>query len=94
MILYVLLFLGGALLSWNYFRARDNSRLPPKIPGAIPILGHLLALGDFPCKILLNWKKKYGPVYIVKFGSFRTVVFNDTKSVKEAFKLVAFNDRP
>ncbi|CAG7724585.1 unnamed protein product, partial [Allacma fusca] len=63
-------------------------------PGALPLFGHLLALGDFPCKVLLNWKQKYGPVYRVKFGSFRTVVLNDTKSVKEAFRLAAFSDRP
>ncbi|CAG7817168.1 unnamed protein product, partial [Allacma fusca] len=64
------------------------------VPGALPILGHLLALGDFPCKVLLDWKKKYGPVYLVKFGSFRTVIFNDAKSVREAFKLVPLSDRP
>ncbi|CAG7731053.1 unnamed protein product, partial [Allacma fusca] len=51
-------------------------------------------LGNFPCKVLLNGKQKYGPVYRVKFGSFRTVVLNDTKSVKAAFRLAAFSDRP
>ncbi|CAG7719775.1 unnamed protein product [Allacma fusca] len=73
MIFYLLLFLGAVLFLWAYFRdpANLNSRLPPKVPGGLPLFGHLLALGDFPCRVLLNWKNKYGPVYLVKFGSFR-----------------------
>ncbi|CAG7722304.1 unnamed protein product, partial [Allacma fusca] len=73
MIFYLLLFLGFVSFLWAYFwdPANSNSKLPPKVPGALPIFGHLLTLGDFPCKVLLNWKKKYGPVYLVKFGSFR-----------------------
>ncbi|CAG7819746.1 unnamed protein product, partial [Allacma fusca] len=55
MIIDVILFVGVLLFSWIYFRDTkySKSKLPPKVPGALPILGHLLALGDFPCKVLL-----------------------------------------
>ncbi|CAG7657709.1 unnamed protein product, partial [Allacma fusca] len=40
------------------------------------------------------WKKTYGDVIGVWFGSYRTVVINDAKLVREAMSMNVFTGRP
>jgi len=50
----------------------ENKKNKNQTPGPrpLPILGHLPLLGNEPYKTLLEWKKIYGPILSVKFGSF------------------------
>lgn len=42
----------------------------PEIPGALPVFGNLLQLGNLHCKVAGEWAKKYGwPVYQTRLGN-------------------------
>jgi len=43
---------------------------------------------------MIEWKKKYGPVIGINFGSFRTVVIHGHELIREAFNSPSFSGRP
>ncbi|KAF2728738.1 cytochrome P450 [Polyplosphaeria fusca] len=57
----------------------------PEIPGALPITGHLLQLGDDHATVCEKWWRKYGhSVFQIRLGNTRAVVVNsfaDCKSI-------------
>lgn len=57
----------------------------PSGPRALPIFGNILQLGDRPHEKMLEWTKKYGPIFKVYLGSELVVVLNGTDMVREAF---------
>ncbi|KAI3959395.1 hypothetical protein MKW98_018985 [Papaver atlanticum] len=65
---------------------------PPEVAGAWPILGHLPQLiGSTPLfKILADISDKYGPICIVRFGMYPTLVVSSWEMSKECFTT---NDR-
>ncbi|CAG7815157.1 unnamed protein product, partial [Allacma fusca] len=66
----------------------------PPGPIGLPLLGHLPLLGSSPHKTLWDWKKTYGPLNGIWFGSYRTVVINDPKLIRESMNTNAFAGRP
>ena len=69
----------------------------PEVPGAIPIFGHLLKLGDDHATVCEKWWRQYGrSVFQIKLGNTRAVVVN---SFDDARKMLvghqsAVIDRP
>jgi cytochrome P450 len=92
MITEFLVFIVVLVVSLSFLKQKPKN-FPPG-PLGFPILGHLPLLGQSPHKRLLEWKKTYGPVIGVWFGSYRTVVINDAKLIREALNMNAFSGRP
>ncbi|KAJ3297021.1 hypothetical protein HK104_000938 [Borealophlyctis nickersoniae] len=70
----------------SYFLLRgdkNNGRKLPPGPRALPILGNLHQLGDFPHKLFAEWAKTYGDLTSVWFGSQLVVVINTHKAAKD-----------
>jgi phenylacetate 2-hydroxylase len=68
-----------AVLLWKISTATDVSHIEglPEIPGALPVVGHLLALGDDHATVCENWWKKYKhPAFQIRLGNTRAVVVN------------------
>ncbi|KAI0485039.1 cytochrome P450 [Xylariaceae sp. FL0804] len=69
----------------------------PEIPGAIPVFGHLLKLGDDHATVCENWwKKGLGSVFQIRLGNRRAVVFNSFEDCRRALvgHQSAMIDRP
>ncbi|KAH9909915.1 cytochrome P450 [Xylariomycetidae sp. FL2044] len=69
----------------------------PEVPGAVPIFGHLLKLGDDHASVCEKWwKQGYGSVFQIKLGNRRAVVFNSFEDCKRALvgHQSAMIDRP
>ncbi|CAG7733179.1 unnamed protein product [Allacma fusca] len=86
-----LILVAVGLVFWEYL-IRPRQFVPG--PRGIPILGHLHLLGPQPHKTFIKWKKLYGPMIGIWLGSFRTVVIQDAKLVREGLNLSAFSGRP
>ncbi|KAK5106840.1 hypothetical protein LTS08_000963 [Lithohypha guttulata] len=55
----------------------------PEIPGAVPIFGHLVKLGDDHATMCEQWWRKYQTsVYQIKLGNTRAVVVNSFDDVR------------
>ncbi|CAG7785858.1 unnamed protein product [Allacma fusca] len=82
---------GLQLLVYYAFRQKNKS-----LPGPLgfPILGHLPLLGQHPPRKFTEWAKTYGPIFQIRFGSFRTVVISDVKLLSEAFSVPSLSGRP
>ncbi|KAK1966026.1 cytochrome P450 [Colletotrichum sublineola] len=56
----------------------------PEIPGALPIVGHLLALGEDHASVCEKWWRQYNQsVYQIKLGNTRAVVVNSFEDCKK-----------
>ncbi|KAL2643495.1 hypothetical protein R1flu_011082 [Riccia fluitans] len=86
-IIFSSFLLGGKFLlkkpSQRKLRAR-KLKLPPAIPGGLPILGNVLQLNKGkPHETFTRWAQKYGPVFHVKTGSINVAVINSADLAKE-----------
>ncbi|CAK7206107.1 hypothetical protein SEUCBS139899_008891 [Sporothrix eucalyptigena] len=55
----------------------------PEIPGAVPVFGHLLKLGDDHATVCEKWWRQYGhSVFQIKLGNTRAVVVNSFEDCK------------
>src|ERR1700680_1574301 len=55
----------------------------PEIPGALPVTGHLLQLGDDHATICESWWRKYRTsVFQIRLGNTRAVVVNSFDDAK------------
>ncbi|XP_054165697.1 cytochrome P450 2J6-like [Oppia nitens] len=59
------------------------NKLPPG-PLSLPLIGNLGVFTGITSKTLVNWSKKYGPIFGLQLGSSPTVVLNDWPSIKDA----------
>ncbi|KAF2680009.1 cytochrome P450 [Lentithecium fluviatile CBS 122367] len=69
----------------------------PEIPGALPIVGHLLQLGDDHATVCEKWWRQYGhSVYQIRLGNTRAVVVNSFADCKKMLvsNSQALIDRP
>ncbi|POS73745.1 cytochrome P450 [Diaporthe helianthi] len=56
----------------------------PEIPGAAPIFGHLLSLGEDHATVCEKWWRQYGhSVFQIKLGNTRTVVVNSFEDCRK-----------
>lgn len=77
-----------ALASLLFFLARicfgTRPKLPPAIPGGLPVLGNLLQLTEKkPHRTFTAWTQKHGPIYTIQVGSITQVVVNSAELAKE-----------
>ncbi|MCL7029349.1 hypothetical protein MKW94_013399, partial [Papaver nudicaule] len=89
-----------ALLSFFYFlwisilrKKKLSSVSPPEVAGAWPILGHLPQLVGTSTplfRILADMSDSYGPIFMVRFGMYPTLVVSSRELSKECFTT---NDR-
>lgn len=83
----------GLVLWWFSHRrsktgtGKSKGMNPPEPSGAWPFIGHLLLLQDkVPVyRTLGAMADKFGPVFMMRLGVFRTVVVSDHEVVKECF---------
>ncbi|OAY34801.1 cytochrome P450 CYP82D47 [Manihot esculenta] len=79
------------LLLYNQWRAKKYSSkgrsLPPQVPGALPIIGHLHQLGARKpfARILGDIADKHGPIFSINMGIHRTVVISNQHIMKEFY---------
>ncbi|KAJ9176609.1 hypothetical protein P3X46_011901 [Hevea brasiliensis] len=79
------------VLLYNLRRGKKYSSkersLPPQIPGALPIIGHLHQLGARKpfARILGDVADKYGPIFSINMGMHRTVVISSQHIMKEFY---------
>jgi hypothetical protein len=63
-------------------------------PFPLPVIGNLHQLGTEPFKTFMKMSAKYGRIFALDFGSFRGVVLNDYRLVKQCFAEQTFSARP
>ncbi|XP_078588758.1 cytochrome P450 2U1-like [Branchiostoma floridae x Branchiostoma japonicum] len=66
------------------FLLKRSKNLPPYPAGRVPVLGHLLALGQASHLKLTAWRRQYGDVFTVRMGMKDAVVLNGYTAVKDA----------
>ncbi|KAI8983968.1 cytochrome P450 [Mycotypha africana] len=66
-------------------KTRNVGSLPPRAPGYIPIIGHLLQLvKPFPIQELFyQWSRQVGPVFMCHFGTQRWLILNSFEAIKD-----------
>ncbi|XP_039140561.1 cytochrome P450 CYP82D47-like [Dioscorea cayenensis subsp. rotundata] len=66
---------------------KNKTNDPPEATGALPVIGHLhLFRGPKPLyQVLSDMADKYGPAFIVRFGSCRTLILSNWEAVKDCF---------
>ncbi|KAK9756003.1 hypothetical protein RND81_01G066200 [Saponaria officinalis] len=77
-------------------RFRHRKLNPPPGPKPWPIIGNFHLIGPLPHRSLNGLSKKYGPIMMVHFGSFPTVVASSVETAKIFLKThdLIFSDRP
>jgi len=67
----------------SHFLLKQKRRYLPG-PWGIPVLGHLPFFGPSPPRTFARWRQKYGNVFRIRLGSWKTVVLNGYDVIKEA----------
>ncbi|XP_077986476.1 cytochrome P450 1A1-like [Glandiceps talaboti] len=64
-----------------------NATHGPSIPGpwGLPIIGHVLSLGDNPHLSLTKMAKRYGPIVQIRIGRRPVIVLTGLSTLKQAF---------
>ncbi|NP_001233600.1 cytochrome P450 family 1 subfamily D member 1 [Macaca mulatta] len=64
-------------------RSKGRKQLSPPGPWSFPIIGNLLQLGEHPYLTLMEMRKKYGDVFLLKLGMVPVLVVNGMEMVKQ-----------
>ncbi|KAE8709343.1 Detected protein of confused Function [Hibiscus syriacus] len=86
----------GLLIAYYIWRQRhkhdEGKLLAPEVSGSLLIIGHLHLLGAQPtlARTLASMADKYGPVFMLRFGLFPTLIVGNHEAVKEC---LTTNDR-
>ncbi|KAG2420373.1 hypothetical protein HFD88_005174 [Aspergillus terreus] len=78
-----------ALLSYLIYKTTVATDIPfikglPEIPGAVPVFGHLLKLGDDHATVCEKWWRQYGhSVFQIRLGNTRAVVVNSFEDCRK-----------
>ncbi|KAI8643033.1 cytochrome P450 [Parasitella parasitica] len=78
------IFLASAIYFYCQNKKKQSS-LPPRAPGYLPVVGHLLQLTKpIPIQQLFyNWSLETGPIYTCYFGSQRWIVLNSIETIRD-----------
>ncbi|KAJ8752081.1 hypothetical protein K2173_001108 [Erythroxylum novogranatense] len=81
------------IAKWLYVNRRKN--LPPS-PPKLPVLGNLHQLSSLAHRSLHSLAQRHGPLMLVHFGSWRTIVVSSADAAREVMKKhdIIFSDRP
>uniref|UniRef100_A0A1J3DMK2 Cytochrome P450 82A1 n=1 Tax=Noccaea caerulescens TaxID=107243 RepID=A0A1J3DMK2_NOCCA len=68
-------------------RPKNKKRIPPMLPGAWPLIGHLRAFdnGQPTHVTFANMADVYGPVFMTKLGSLNVLIINSQDVAKEIY---------
>ncbi|CAG7785196.1 unnamed protein product [Allacma fusca] len=88
----LLVLLLAMVIVGGYLRKRDD-RFPPG-PTGLNIFGPLPMLCNRMDKTLRHLKKTNGPIIGVRLGTYRAVIINDAKLIREALGMKALSGRP
>ncbi|KAK5193914.1 hypothetical protein LTR99_005856 [Exophiala xenobiotica] len=99
---YTIWLLGATLLVFGLYWWSTLTDIPkikgiPEIPGALPIFGHLLQLGQDHATVCEGWWRKYRQsVFQIRLGNTRAVVVNSFEDAKQMLigHQTAVIDRP
>ncbi|EXJ93610.1 hypothetical protein A1O1_02002 [Capronia coronata CBS 617.96] len=86
---YTLWIVGGIVLVYGLYWWATSTDIPkikgiPEIPGAIPVFGHLLKLGEDHATVCEAWWRKYRQsVFQIRLGNTRAVVVNSFDDAKQ-----------
>ncbi|KAG2666508.1 hypothetical protein I3760_15G064800 [Carya illinoinensis] len=106
MITYIMATIFACLLLFIFFllwkstaqKTAPQSRLPPEVGGAWPMIGHLHLLArSKPAHITLGYMAdKYGPIFTIRLGVHKAIVVSNSEIAKECFttKDKVFANRP
>ncbi|KAH7024417.1 cytochrome P450 [Microdochium trichocladiopsis] len=81
--------LAAAALGYVTYNVAFRTDIPyikglPEIPGAVPVFGHLLKLGEDHASVCEKWWRQYNhSVYQIKLGNTRAVVVNSFEDCKK-----------
>ncbi|CAN6584925.1 unnamed protein product [Malus baccata var. baccata] len=64
------------------FRRSKHQGILPSGPTALPIIGNLHMLGNFPYRSLQHSAEKYGPIMSIRLGFVPTIVVSSPKAVE------------
>lgn len=94
--LYFVIFLGTLIVIKLIQKQIFECYFSPPGPWGFPVLGHLHLLGKNPAKSLMNMSKTYGDVFLIRMGSWPTLVLNSKEVIREAMVDYPeiFSDRP
>ncbi|KAJ7966682.1 Cytochrome P450 [Quillaja saponaria] len=85
-------------LSWLLIKSHRPAKRAPEASGAWPLIGHLHLLGGpQPAHLTLgNMADKYGPVFSIRLGVYRSLVVSSWEIARECFTIndKAFASRP
>jgi cytochrome P450 family 2 subfamily C len=56
----------------------------PRVPYALPFVGHLMQLGERAYETMHKWASVYGPVYSLYLGQQKVIVLNGPAVIREA----------
>ncbi|XP_019635835.1 PREDICTED: cytochrome P450 2D9-like [Branchiostoma belcheri] len=92
----LVLLLATLVLMLRYLTGRSPGRLPPVLPNAWPILGHLPSLGLRADLGFQRLGKKHGDIFQAQLGTRNVVVLNSYQALKDGYidGGDAYNDRP
>ncbi|OWA51966.1 Cytochrome P450 2B19 [Hypsibius exemplaris] len=77
----VLAIAAAAIYAWSKTGPRN---IPPG-PQGLPFFGNIFSLGQYPHKVLAEWKDKYGDVMSFKNGHRLMIVLSDPATVRKVF---------
>lgn len=78
------LFLASAIY-YYYQNKKTLDSLPPRAPGYIPVIGHLLQLvKPVPIQQLFyKWSLETGPIFTCYFGNQRWIVLSSIETIRD-----------
>ncbi|KAG5583211.1 hypothetical protein H5410_053838 [Solanum commersonii] len=87
--LATLLVFSLSIILWT--RNWKSTKLPPKIPGSWPIIGHLRGFGDGEnvplARTFGKLSDQYCPIFTIKLGMYRYCVINNWEAAKDCFTI-------
>ncbi|KAF2206256.1 hypothetical protein CERZMDRAFT_89448 [Cercospora zeae-maydis SCOH1-5] len=80
----LLLVIGLYWVGWATLTDVKHIKGIPEIPGSVPVFGHLLELGEDHASTCEKWWRQYDlPVFQIKLGNTRAVVFNSFEACRD-----------
>jgi len=96
--LFLFLFIVSSISRKLKNHSAATRKAPPEASGAWPLIGHLHLLGgsEPPHVTLGHMADRYGPVFSLRLGAYKTLVVSDWEMAKECFTVndKAFANRP
>ena len=93
---YLIIFVATLIVAELFHKLISVFYFSPPGPWGFPVLGHLPLLGKNPSKTLMAMSKTYGDVFLIRMGSWPTLILNNKEVIREAMVDFPdiFSDRP